>query len=294
MKIFLSYSREDVATARRVVDGLSQKGVDAWWDERIGVGEAFRQRIDAKLSECDFVVVLWTDRSIHSKWVLSEALAARDVGKLLSVALGGAIPPLGFRQFQFLQVSEADDTELERLATLISGLETARPHQVLRERRGFLSIDFGKRYRLGVWKIAAWALVVTLAFALIAAPFLETKGTWSAYMLVGAFLSLWLGRLVLPDPEGVGRSKPERWFELHVIFPFALAIAIVAVWLMYIAWARSGLTSIEELAAPNYTRMAMLSPLTACAIYIVPSVFIRILHGLWMFRLHERVKRVRD
>lgn len=290
MKLFVSYARDDVLIAQGIVESLSARGIDVWWDERLGVGEAFRERIQEKLADCDFVVVIWTERSVHSKWVLSEALAARDSGRLISIALRAVIPPLGFRQFQFLKLLNADSSEFQQFAELVAGLDEMRPPQVLRERRGFLSVDFSRKYRLGVLRSAAWALAISVCCALVAAPALVTLGTSSISMVFGAFISLWLGRLMLPDPKGMGRAKQEYFFERHALIPFTLAIFVAVVWLIYITWARTVSVSIDGLARPNYLRIALILPITVCAIYIVPAVMIRILYGLGLFRTNEQVR----
>ena len=38
--IFLSYNREDAATARRFADGFAAGGLSVWWDTALRSGEA--------------------------------------------------------------------------------------------------------------------------------------------------------------------------------------------------------------------------------------------------------------
>src|SRR5919202_840968 len=53
----------------------------------------------------DVVVVLWSANSIESAWVRDEAAAGRDSGRLVPVTIDGTEPPLGFRQFQTIDLS---------------------------------------------------------------------------------------------------------------------------------------------------------------------------------------------
>jgi tetratricopeptide (TPR) repeat protein len=48
--------------------------------------------------------VLWSTHAIKSPWVRDEASVARDTGRLVPVALDGTPPPMGFRQFQTIDL----------------------------------------------------------------------------------------------------------------------------------------------------------------------------------------------
>jgi hypothetical protein len=105
-KLFLSYSRKDEARTRRVTAWLEREGHDVWRDEDdIGGGASFSSEIENALKECDAVLVLWSADSIKSAWVRDEAGYGRDAGKLIPFSLDGTEPPLGFRQFQSIDLS---------------------------------------------------------------------------------------------------------------------------------------------------------------------------------------------
>jgi TolB-like protein/tetratricopeptide (TPR) repeat protein len=106
--LFLSYARQDSARARELVGVLEADGHEVWWDERIPGGDQFAEAIERALANADAVIVLWTEASARSAWVRDEASAARDNGRLVPATLDGSQPPLGFRQFQTIDLSKWD------------------------------------------------------------------------------------------------------------------------------------------------------------------------------------------
>ena len=43
--IFLSYNREDAATAKRYADAFAAEGLSVWWDATLRSGEAYDEYI---------------------------------------------------------------------------------------------------------------------------------------------------------------------------------------------------------------------------------------------------------
>ena len=123
-KVFLSYSREDVAAAKQLAACIDRAGHQVWWDHQIEGGSRFTAEIDRELKGADAVVVIWTKASVESPWVQDEAAEGRDTGRLVPVMLGAEKPPLGFRQFQSIEFGswngEADRPELDALIRAIA------------------------------------------------------------------------------------------------------------------------------------------------------------------------------
>src|SRR5947209_9670975 len=103
-KLFLSYAREDAATAGRLARALERAGHDVWWDRDLQGGASFGSEIERQLKECDVVIVLWSVAGVQSSWVRDEAAIGRDAGKLLPISIDGTEPPIGFRQFHALDL----------------------------------------------------------------------------------------------------------------------------------------------------------------------------------------------
>ncbi|MGI8705300.1 MAG: TIR domain-containing protein [Sphingomicrobium sp.] len=103
-RVFLSYARDDVDAAKHLAESISNAGHDVWWDRHLHGGSRFAAEIDRALKEADAVVVLWSEASVGSAWVQDEATEGRDTGRLIPVTLGSTKPPLGFRQFQTIDL----------------------------------------------------------------------------------------------------------------------------------------------------------------------------------------------
>lgn len=103
-RVFLSYDRDDAAKARAVAEALEKAGHTVWWDLRIKGGAEFTKEIELALAHADAVAVLWSKHAIESGWVRDEAAAGRDSGRLVPVRLDEASPPLGFRQYQCIDL----------------------------------------------------------------------------------------------------------------------------------------------------------------------------------------------
>ena len=103
--VFLSYSRADQKQARSILHALEAAGFQVWWDALLEGGERFSRTTEAALENARAVVVLWSKTSAASHWVQDEAARGRDSGRLVPVSLDGSLPPLGFGQFQAIDVS---------------------------------------------------------------------------------------------------------------------------------------------------------------------------------------------
>jgi TolB-like protein len=103
--VFLSYSRADRKSALAVVRVLEDAGYRVWWDGLLEGGERFSQTTEAALTQARAVVVLWSKTSASSHWVHDEATRGRETGRLVPLSIDGSLPPLGFGQFQSIDVS---------------------------------------------------------------------------------------------------------------------------------------------------------------------------------------------
>ena len=104
-KVFLSYSRADLARIERLADALGHRGHDLWWDRHLAGGAEFDRAIEKALRESDVVVVAWSQEACSSSWVRDEAAEGRDSGRMVPLTLDGTLPPLGFRQFHTIDLS---------------------------------------------------------------------------------------------------------------------------------------------------------------------------------------------
>jgi tetratricopeptide (TPR) repeat protein len=122
--IFLSYARSDSAKARTIASLLERAGHNVWWDRFIRGGSQYSREIEKELTSADVVVVLWSADSVESAWVRDEAAVGRDTARLVPVTIDGSEPPLGFRQFQTIDLARRriDRHRRVELLSAIDGL----------------------------------------------------------------------------------------------------------------------------------------------------------------------------
>lgn len=122
--IFLSYAREDKDCAERLARVLEAAGHRVWWDRHIESGSEFAAEIEAALDQADVVLVAWSHMAARSPWVRDEAAVGRDSGRLLPIVIDGTQPPIGFRQFQALDLTGWKNGKKDaRTAALRSAVE---------------------------------------------------------------------------------------------------------------------------------------------------------------------------
>ena len=127
--VFLSYDRDDAAKARSIALALEKAGHQVWWDQHIKGGAQYSKEIEGALKAADAVVVLWSVHSVDSAWVRDEVAAGRDSGRLVPVMIDGTEPPLGFRQYQSIDLSRwksrGKSAAFDQLLRAIDGLGEA-------------------------------------------------------------------------------------------------------------------------------------------------------------------------
>ena len=95
--IFISYSKQDQSEVRLLAAFLEAQGYSVWWDTSLLSGDNFRQIIMEELAKARAAIVIWTEDSVTSDWVMSEAGRAHADQKLIPVKARGLeykdIPP---------------------------------------------------------------------------------------------------------------------------------------------------------------------------------------------------------
>ena len=94
--IFLSYARTDRAVARVFADCFAHEGFSVWWDASLHSGETFDEVIEKNLRDSRAVVVLWSPRSVASRWVRAEATQADRRNKLAPAIIEPCDRPIIF------------------------------------------------------------------------------------------------------------------------------------------------------------------------------------------------------
>jgi adenylate cyclase len=122
-RIFLSYARTDVDCAKKLAELIARAGHDVWWDRELHGGSRFTTEIDKALTDAEAVIVLWSNASLESAWVQDEAAEGRDSNRLVPATIDAVRPPLGFRQFQAIDLTDLrNGQQPERLDELLRAI----------------------------------------------------------------------------------------------------------------------------------------------------------------------------
>ncbi|MFN3748933.1 MAG: TIR domain-containing protein [Sphingorhabdus sp.] len=165
--IFLSYSRSDQKRALPIIKLLDNAGYAVWWDGMLEPGERFSQITENALNRAKAVVVLWSQNSTQSHWVHDEATQGRDRRCLVPISLDGSEAPLGFRQFQLINVSKAKANGPEHQAILraVAALHDKAPMPL--QPAAAASPAFNRRWLLGGGTALVGGAIVAWATGLI-------------------------------------------------------------------------------------------------------------------------------
>ncbi|MFN8733761.1 MAG: TIR domain-containing protein [Hyphomonadaceae bacterium] len=98
--IFLSYNREDQAKARLFADAFAAEGFHVWWDTTLRAGEAYDEVTEQALRQAGAVVVLWSRKSVASRWVRAEATVAHRQKTLVPAMIEACERPIMFELTQ--------------------------------------------------------------------------------------------------------------------------------------------------------------------------------------------------
>jgi len=169
--VFLSYAQEDRTRAELVAKALRVRGWSVWWSDELRVGTPYRNEIQRHLQSAKCVVVLWSNASIESEWVIDEA----DEGKTRNVLVQGIFdsvqPPHGFRGRQWADLSKwQGDVSASTFQQLADGVAQfvgsihLEPRSVS-SRTGRSLLSAFERRSATSWKRAAW---IAVALALVA------------------------------------------------------------------------------------------------------------------------------
>jgi hypothetical protein len=94
--VFISYAHDDRATARRFADALEAERLTVWWDDSLRSGEAYDQVIEQALRDARAVIVIWSKKSVDSRWVRAEATLADRHGTLVPAMIEPCERPIMF------------------------------------------------------------------------------------------------------------------------------------------------------------------------------------------------------
>ena len=195
--IFVSYASEDRERVQPLVEALRARGWEVWWDRQIEPGVSYDSTIENEVSIASCVLVIWTNASVRSEWVQTEAMEGLSRRVLVPILMDDVEPPLAFRRTQTADLREwaaSDDSveELDRLLTSITrltetqGAESAN-RTALKTDRFSTASNSNSRRLLNSRTVTVWIVLIGMA------------------MLSFYLLEPW--HSPLPDPDSIS-AKP--------------------------------------------------------------------------------------
>ncbi|MGB7655855.1 MAG: TIR domain-containing protein [Novosphingobium sp.] len=138
-QIFLSYNREDQPVARLFAEGFERAGLSVWWDVTLRSGEAYDEVTENALRRAGAVVVLWSQRSVVSRWVRAEATLADRNKTLVPAMIEACERPIMFELTQTADLShwQGDDSDpvwrafVEDVRRFVAGADGVDPRPAL-------------------------------------------------------------------------------------------------------------------------------------------------------------------
>ncbi|UCC81269.1 MAG: peptidylprolyl isomerase [Candidatus Zixiibacteriota bacterium] len=125
-EIFFSYASADRERVAPLAEALRKRGWTVWWDRKIPPGKTFDEVIKEGLAKSRCVIVVWSKRSVESRWVKTEASVALQRNKLVPVMIDQVEPPLEFLMIQAANLvdwrPDVDTDEFNQLVSAIAGL----------------------------------------------------------------------------------------------------------------------------------------------------------------------------
>ena len=144
--IFVSYASEDLERVKPLVSALEECGWSVWWDRELVAGPSYEDKIEQALDESLCVVVVWSNQSIKSQWVRTEAHEGLEREILVPLLIDDIKPPLAYRTAQTAKMIDWPDqagqlkTVMDGIAELLGKPTTAELTEQIPQRRSMSSI----------------------------------------------------------------------------------------------------------------------------------------------------------
>jgi hypothetical protein len=113
-RVFVAYSRLDLAKVRPIVDKLKAAGINVFIDvESLQVGDLWVDRLKQLIEQADTILFVVSQNGLASQWVRQEAMFAAEQDKrILPVVIGDADisrSPIELAQYHWLTLRDVND-----------------------------------------------------------------------------------------------------------------------------------------------------------------------------------------
>lgn len=104
--VFISYAREDQATARLLAAETIRLGYRVWWDDELPAHRNYGDVIAERIEAAKAVIVIWSRHSVASEWVRAEANRGREARKLIQTSTETVVTPIPFDQMHVVSLAD--------------------------------------------------------------------------------------------------------------------------------------------------------------------------------------------
>src|SRR5688572_11224064 len=130
--IFVSYSRDNQAVVRRLVEDVEALGHTVWFDEELSGGQVWWDEVLNHIRSCEVFVLAVSPATLSSTACKREYGYADDLGKpivpiVISEGVSTNLLPPALSKVQLVNYIQQDRGEVLRLARAITSLPPARP-----------------------------------------------------------------------------------------------------------------------------------------------------------------------
>lgn len=133
-QVFISYNKRDRALVERIRDALADAGLSVWWDDNITPREYWDHTLEREIGAANYVLVLWTENSIDSKWVRTEVAWTNknNPGALVQARFDDAPLPMLAYLNQYIDLDRDEPQRSPGWPKLLEWLGVAAPRQAAR------------------------------------------------------------------------------------------------------------------------------------------------------------------
>lgn len=104
--VFISYKSTERAQVAPIARGLEAAGYTVWWDPQLEVSShPYPRQISEAMANAKAVIVCWSPAALASDWVIAEASAAREAGKLIQLKIASCVLPPPFNVLEAADLS---------------------------------------------------------------------------------------------------------------------------------------------------------------------------------------------
>lgn len=210
--VFLSYKREDLKAASRLVEALRAQGLEIWWDRDIPAGAPWEATIEKALTQAAVVLVCWSKTAVASDNVRSEARWAREQGRLIQLFVEPCSSPLFFGERQGVDLSDWNgDLRDPRFAQIVSSVRAVVGEGSATAGTTAPSSPPQTRWRARQGRrLAPWLLAAVIATVAVGIVWLARFSHWNRHAAPGPIVGgTQIDRLAAPRFEVLDNADTE-------------------------------------------------------------------------------------